>query len=212
MPKVTVRFYGGYKYKSPSKRRWDRPRKEKFLAKFKRDPVLMPIPFLEPGQSPSPVALGEPVHPATTTAFTTQAEELVVEIKRLYQRCNYIPVILLGVSLGILRVNRIWGAICLILTICLVLGKAMAQQPNICKIAQSSLYSWTMYIIKEIRCCHHMLNFPGTKLCQGFHFLFLNSAILYSCILVSAVYIYQYLPFILGIHQLFLLDCVGFYL
>ena len=32
-------------------------------------------------------------------------------------------------------------------TICLVLVRAMVQQPNICKIAQSSLYSWTMYII-----------------------------------------------------------------
>ena len=46
---VTMKFYGGYKYKSPSKRRRDRLRKERFLAKFKRDPLLVPIPFLEPG-------------------------------------------------------------------------------------------------------------------------------------------------------------------
>ena len=45
-----------------------------------------------------------------------------------------------------------------------------ARQSNICKIPQSSLYSWTMYINKRIRCCHlmqiplatrwHMLGIP----------------------------------------------------
>ena len=97
-------------------------------------------------------------------------------------------------------------------TICWVLGKAMTQQPNICKVAQSSLYSWTMYIIKETRYCHLMLNSPATRWHLGFHFLFLNSAILHSCILVSVVYIYWYLPFILDTHQLFLLICVVLYL
>ena len=63
---VTMKLYGG-----PSKRRRDRLRKERFLAKFKRDPLLVPIPFLEPGQSPSPVALGGPVCSAITTAFIT---------------------------------------------------------------------------------------------------------------------------------------------
>ena len=53
---VTMKFYGGYKYKSPSKKRWDRFRKERFLAKFKRDPLLVPIPFLESDYSSSPVA------------------------------------------------------------------------------------------------------------------------------------------------------------
>ena len=80
---VTMRFYGGYMYKSPSKRRWDRLRKERFLAKFKRDPLLVPIPFLEPGQSPSPVALGSPVCSAITTAFMTQAEEMVEDMQDL---------------------------------------------------------------------------------------------------------------------------------
>ena len=80
---VTMKFYGGYKYKSPSKRRWDRLRKERFLAKFKRDPLLVPIPFLEPGQSPSPVALGGPVCSATTTAFMTQEEEMLQDMKDL---------------------------------------------------------------------------------------------------------------------------------
>ena len=80
---VTMRFYGGYKYKSPSKRRWDRLRKERFLAKFKRDPLLVPIPLLEPGQSPSPVVLGGPVCSAITTAFMTQAEEVVGDMQDL---------------------------------------------------------------------------------------------------------------------------------
>ena len=56
--KVTMKFYGGYKYKSPKKRRRDRLRKKRFLAKFRKDPVLVPVPFLEPGQSPHPVSLG----------------------------------------------------------------------------------------------------------------------------------------------------------
>ena len=52
MLKVTMRFYGGSKYKSPSNRRSYRLRKEKYLARFMMDPVLVPAPFLEPGQSP----------------------------------------------------------------------------------------------------------------------------------------------------------------
>ena len=85
---VTMRFYGGFKCKSPSKRRCDRLRKEKFLAKFKRDPLLVPIPFLEPGQSPSPVILGQPVCWAIATAFTTQAEDIVDEIKMMHDKHN----------------------------------------------------------------------------------------------------------------------------
>ena len=80
---VTMKFYGGYKYKSLSKRGWDRLRKERFLAKFKRDPLLVPIPFLEPGQSPSPVALGGPVCSSIVTAFMTQAGEMVGDIQDL---------------------------------------------------------------------------------------------------------------------------------
>ena len=53
------------------------------MAKFKRDPLLVPIPFLEPGQSPSPVALGGPVCSAITTAFMTQAEEMLQDMKDL---------------------------------------------------------------------------------------------------------------------------------
>ena len=47
-----------------------------------RDPVLVPIPFLEPGHSPFPVALGDPVCSAIATAFMTQAEEMLEDIER----------------------------------------------------------------------------------------------------------------------------------
>ena len=78
-----MKFYGGYKYKSPSKRRRDRLGKERFLAKFKRDPLLVQIPFLEPGQSPSHVVSGGPVCSAIATAFITQAEEVVEDMQDL---------------------------------------------------------------------------------------------------------------------------------
>ena len=58
-------------------------RKERFLAKFNRDPLLVSIPFLKPGQSPCPVALGGPVFSAITTAFMTQAEEMVGDMSDL---------------------------------------------------------------------------------------------------------------------------------
>ena len=87
---VTMRFYGGYKYKSPSKRRRDRLRKERFLTKFKRDPLLVPIPFLEPGQSPSPVVLGGPVCSAIATDFMTQAEEVVEDMQDLCHQQDHL--------------------------------------------------------------------------------------------------------------------------
>ena len=87
---VTMRFYGGYKYKSPSRRRWDRLRKERFLATFKRDPLLVPIPFLESSQSPSPMALGGPVCSAIATAFMTQAEEVVEDMQDLCHQQDHL--------------------------------------------------------------------------------------------------------------------------
>ena len=87
---VTMRFYWGFKYKSPSKRRQDKLRKEKFLAKFKRDPLLVPIPFLEPGQSPYPVTFGQPICWAIVTAFTTQADDIVEEIKMMHDKHNHL--------------------------------------------------------------------------------------------------------------------------
>ena len=84
--RVTMKFYGGFKYKSPNKRRRDKLRKEKLLAKFRRDPILVPIPFLEPGQSPSSATLGGPVLENMATAFATEIKEVVAEIKRLHQK------------------------------------------------------------------------------------------------------------------------------
>ena len=84
--RVTMMFYGGFKYKNPSKRRSKKLRKEKFLAKFRRVPILVPIPFLKPGQSPSPAVLGGPVLESMATAFATEFEEVVAEIKRLHQK------------------------------------------------------------------------------------------------------------------------------
>ena len=87
---ITMKFYGGYKYKSPSKRRQDRLRKERFLAKFKKNPLLVPIPFLEPGQSPSPVALGGPVFSAFPTTFMTQAEEVVGDMQDMCHQWDHL--------------------------------------------------------------------------------------------------------------------------
>ena len=53
--------------------------------------------------------------------------------------------------------------------------------------------------------CHLMLNSPAIRWHLRFYFFFLNSAILHSCILATAVYIYWYLPLILDINQLSLL-------
>ena len=53
---------------------------------FKRDPILVPIPFLEPGQSTSPAILGRPVLEAIITAFSTEVEELVAETKKICKK------------------------------------------------------------------------------------------------------------------------------
>ena len=71
--------------KAPARGGGTRSWKEKFLAKFRRDPFLVPIPFLEPGQSPSPAVLGGPVLESMATAFATEMKEVVAQIKRLHQ-------------------------------------------------------------------------------------------------------------------------------
>ena len=56
----------------------------------------------------------------------------------------------------------------------------------------------------EIRWWHLVLNFPATRWHFGFHFIFLNSAILHSCIFGhSCLYLLKSL-LILDIRQLFL--------
>ena len=83
--KVTMRFYRVYKCKSPSKRRRDRLRKEKFLAKFRKDPVLVPAtPFLELGQYPYPASLDGPVLATIETALITQAKDVKDKMRGLH--------------------------------------------------------------------------------------------------------------------------------
>ena len=88
--KVTLKFYGGYKYKNPSKRRRDRLRKKKFLAKFRKDPVLVPVPFLEPGQSPHPVSLGGPVLARMEAALLKQVHEIEEQIMGFCERWDWL--------------------------------------------------------------------------------------------------------------------------
>ena len=52
---------------------------------------MVPISSLQPGQSPSPATLGAPVCAAITTAFTTQAEEMVDEMRRPSHQQNGLP-------------------------------------------------------------------------------------------------------------------------
>ena len=75
--------------------------------------------------------------------------------------------------------GRQWWAICS------VLGRAMARQPNICKISQSSLYSWTMYINKRNKVLPPYANSPCHKVAHAGNSTssFSISAILHSCIL-----------------------------
>ena len=84
--KVTMNFYGGYKYKSPSKRRRDRLRKKRLLAKFRKDPVLVPVPILEPGQSPHPVSLGRLVSATMEASLLKQAHEIEEQIRGFHER------------------------------------------------------------------------------------------------------------------------------
>ena len=88
--KVTMKFYGGYKYKSPSKRRRDMLRKKRFLAKFRKDPALVPVPFLEPGQSPHPVSLGGPVLATMEASLLKQVHEIEEQIRRFCERWDWL--------------------------------------------------------------------------------------------------------------------------
>ena len=84
--KVTMKLYGGYKHKSPNKRRRDRLRKKRFLAKFRKDPVLMPVPFLEPGQSPHPVSLGGLVLAIMEATLLQQVHKIEKQIRGFHER------------------------------------------------------------------------------------------------------------------------------
>ena len=88
--KVTMRYYGDYKYKSPSKRRRDRLRKKRFLAKCRKEPVLVPVPFLEPGQSPHPVSLGGPVLATIEAFLLKQVHEIEKQIREFCERQDWL--------------------------------------------------------------------------------------------------------------------------
>ena len=73
---VTMRFYGGYKYRVP--------------VRGDGTGWIVPIPFLEPDQLPSSVALGGPVCSAITTAFITQSEEVVEDMQDLCHQQDHL--------------------------------------------------------------------------------------------------------------------------
>ena len=65
-------------------------RKKKFLAKFRKDPVLVPVPFLEPGQSPNPVSLGGPVLATIEASLLKQVHEIEEQIRAFHERWDWL--------------------------------------------------------------------------------------------------------------------------
>ena len=61
-------------------------RKKRFLAKFRKDSVLVPVPFLEPGQSPHPVSLGGPVLATMEASLLKQVHEMEEQIRGFPER------------------------------------------------------------------------------------------------------------------------------
>ena len=92
-------------------------------------------------------------------------------------------------------------------------GRATARQPNIRKIPQSSLYSWTMYINKN-KVLPPYINSLATRWLNTGNSTssFLIQPYSIPAFLATAVFYLLKSPLILDIHQLFLLDCVGLYL
>ena len=84
-----MKFYGGYKDKIPSERRRDSLRKKRFLAQFRKDPLLVPVPFPEPHQSPHPSALGKPVPTVVANARIRQTQDAMDALHRLQHQCKY---------------------------------------------------------------------------------------------------------------------------
>ena len=84
--KVTMKFYGGYKYKSPSKRRRDMFRKKRFLASSGRILFWCQYLSLRPGQSPHPVSLGGPVLATMEASLFKQVHEIEEQIRGFCER------------------------------------------------------------------------------------------------------------------------------
>ena len=99
--------------------------------------------------------------------------------------------------------------------ICSLFRRAMAWQPNICKIVLSSLYSWTININETKK---NMVLTPYVKaaLPQGGTWDSISSFSIQpfyiTAFLATAVYIFSNHALILAIHQLFLLDWLCLYL
>ena len=61
-------------------------RKKRFLARFRKDPVLVPVPFLEPDQSPHPVSLGGLVLATMEASLLKQVHEIEEQIRGFCER------------------------------------------------------------------------------------------------------------------------------
>ena len=57
---------------------------------FTKDPVLVPVPFLEPGQSPHPVSLGGPVLATMEASLFKQVHEIEEQIRAFHERCDWL--------------------------------------------------------------------------------------------------------------------------
>ena len=84
MLKVTIKFYGCYKYKGSSKRRIYRLRKERFLTQLRNDPVLVPALILEPSQPTHPATLSESVPTVVAKALIKQTKGTIHVLQALY--------------------------------------------------------------------------------------------------------------------------------
>ena len=71
MNRSIMDFYGGNRYSSPTKKRRDRLRKQKFVTQLSRGPELVPVPLHGPAYSPSPSTYSGPV-PAIVVVLATE--------------------------------------------------------------------------------------------------------------------------------------------
>ena len=79
--KVTMRFYGDISTRAPVRGGGTGSGRKKFLVKFRRDPILVPLPFLEPGQTPLPVPLEEPVLATMEATLLKQVNKIEKQIR-----------------------------------------------------------------------------------------------------------------------------------
>ena len=85
-----MRFYGGYKYKRPSKGRKDRLRKKSSWLSSGKTLCWCQYPFLEPGQSPHPVFLGGPVLATMEASLLKQVHEIEEQIRGFCERWDHL--------------------------------------------------------------------------------------------------------------------------